>query len=336
MNPFSLVRLPTLDAARDRVVEAPQQRTFRAGGIDLIDRMKEGIDAPDELVELHAIAGEHGARMRGITTTDEGGWRIGALVTLGQLADFEDLPSAYGALAQAAGNAATPSIRNGATVGGNLLQRPRCWYFRHSDLLCLKKGGYECLAVSGDNRYNAILGGGPSFIVHPSSLGSALVALDASVTVAGDAGLRTIPIEELFAPPTVDPTKEHTLAAGEVLLSIDLPPALAGQRSAYHFAKEKQSQDWPLAEASVRCTVEGGVMREVRVGLGHVAPVPWRSKEAEDALEGAAPSVDAFAKAAETALAVAKPLEGNAYKIPLTQGVLRYALHFATSTPLPA
>ena len=335
MNPFTLVRLPTLDAARDRVAAEPERRTFRAGGIDLIDRMKEGLDAPDELIELAAISGEHGARLRGIVATDDGGWRIGALVTLGQISGFDDLPSAYGALKEAASHAATPSIRNGATAGGNLLQRPRCWYFRHSDLLCLKKGGYECLAVSGDNRYNAILGGGPSFIVHPSSLGSALVALDASVTIAVKDGLRTVPIDQLFALPTVDPTREHTLADGEILVSIELPPALAGQRSAYHFAKEKQSQDWPLAEASVRCTVEGGVMREVRVGLGHVAPVPWRSKEAEDALEGIAPSAEAFAKAAEAALSVAKPLEGNAYKVPLSQGVLRYALHYATSTPLP-
>lgn len=336
MNPFTLVRLPTLDAARERVAAEPERRTFRAGGIDLVDRMKEGLAAPDELVELHAIAGEHGARMRGIVATDDGGWRIGALVTLGQLAGYDDLPPAYGAIKDAAGNAATPSIRNGATVGGNLLQRPRCWYFRHSDLLCLKKGGYECLAVSGDNRFNAILGGGPSFIVHPSSLGSAVVALDAKITIAGEKGLRTIPAEELFAPPTVDPTKEHTLAPGEVLVSIDLPPALAGQRSAYHFAKEKQSQDWPLAEASVRCTVEGGVIREARVGLGHVAPIPWRSKEAEDVLEGATPSAELFEKAAKAALSVAEPLEGNAYKVPLAQGVLRYALHFATSTPLPA
>ncbi len=336
MNPFTLVRLPTLDAAQDRVASEPARRTFRAGGIDLIDRMKEGLDEPDELVELAAIGGEHGQRMRGIVQTDDGGWRIGALVTLGQIADFDDLPSAYGAVKEAAGHAATPGIRNAATAGGNLLQRPRCWYFRHSDLQCLKKGGYECLALTGDHRYNAILGGGPSFIVHPSSLGSALVALDASVTIAGKEGLRTMPIEQLFAPPTVDPVKEHTLADGEVLLSIDLPAPLAGQRSAYHYAKEKQSHDWPLAEASVRCTVEGGTLREVRVALGHVAPIPWRSREAEAVLEGAKPSAELFAKATEAALSVAKPLEGNAYKVPLAQGVLRYALHFATSTPLPA
>jgi xanthine dehydrogenase YagS FAD-binding subunit len=336
MNPFTLVRLPTLDAAGSHVAAEPSQRTFRAGGIDLIDRMKEGLDSPEQLVELAAIADEHGALMRGISTTDDGGWRIGALVTLAQLAGFADLPSAYGALRDAAGNAATPSIRNGATAGGNLLQRPRCWYYRHADLQCLKKGGYECFAATGDNRYNAILGGGPSYIVHPSSLGSALVALDASVTVGGPDGLRTLPAEQLFAPPTVDPTREHTLADGEVLLSIDLPPALAGQRSDYHFAKEKQSQDWPLAEASVRCTIEGGALKNVRVALGHVAPVPWRSKEAEAVLEGAKPSADLCAKAAEAALSVAKPLEGNAYKVPLAQGVLRYALHFASSTALPA
>ncbi len=335
MNRFSLVRLPTLDSARERVAAEPEHRTFRAGGIDLLDRMKEGLDAPDELVELAAISGDEGRRMRGISQRDDGGWRLGALVTLGQIANFDELPSGYAAVRSAASHAATPGIRNAATAGGNLLQRPRCWYYRNEDLLCLKKGGYECLAVTGDHRYHAVLGGGPSFIVHPSSLGSALVALGASVTIAGPDGLRSLPIEELFAPPTVDPTKEHTLAAGEVLVSIELPPPLAGQRSAYQFAKEKQSHDWPLAEASVRCTVEGGRMREVRVALGHVAPIPWRSTEAERALEGQAPSTELFATAAAAALAPAKPLEGNAYKVPLAQGVLRYALHDATGIARP-
>lgn len=335
MNPFTLVRLPTLDAARERIQEEPERRAYRAGGVDLVGHLKDGLAEPDQLVDLAAIGGEEGKRMRGVVATEDGGWRIGALVTLGQLADFEELPTAYAALREAASHAATPGIRNAATAGGNLLQRPRCWYYRHPDLVCLKKGGYECLALTGDNRFNAILGGGPSYIVHASSLASPLVALDASVTIGGEGGLRTIPIAQLFAPPTVDPQKEHTLSAGDVLLSIELPPPLAGQRSAYHFAKEKQSHDWPLAEASVRCTVEGGVMKNVRVALGHVAPIPWRSKEAEDALDGVAPSTGAFDKAAKAALSVAKPLEGNAYKVPLTQGVLRYALHTATATKLP-
>lgn len=335
MNRFTLVRLATLEEARTRVAAAPQDRVFRAGGIDLLDRMKEGLDEPDELVELHAVSGEDGRTMRGIAKAEGDGWRIGALVTLAQLAGFEDLPNGYVALQQAADAAATPGIRNAATVGGNLLQRPRCWYYRHSDMLCLKKGGYECLALTGDNRFNAILGGGPSFIVHPSSLAAPLVALGAKVRVAGKSGMRVIDIEELFAPPTVDPKREHTLAAGEVLVSVELAAALPGQRSAYRFAKEKQSHDWPLGEAAVRCTVQDGKLENVRVALGHVAPVPWRSIEAEQVLEGKAPSAELFDKAAEAAMTKAKPLPRNAYKIPLTQGLLRQALHAAASIPLP-
>jgi xanthine dehydrogenase YagS FAD-binding subunit len=334
MNRFTLVRLPTLAQAHARVVAAPQTRLFRAGGIDLIDRMKEGLDAPDELVELRAVGDEAGARMRGIVGKD-GGWTLGTLVTLAQLAEFDDLGAAFQAVRDAADSAATPGIRNAATLGGNLLQRPRCWYYRHVDLVCLKKGGDQCLAVTGDNRYHAILGGGPSYIVHASSLACALTALDAKVTVAGAKGERTIDLDQLFVLPTVDATREHALAAGEVLLSVELPAPATGQRSAYAFAKEKQSHDWPLVEAAVRCTVVGGKMKDVRVALGHVAPIPWRAREAEAALEGQAPTADAFASAAAAAVAKAKPLDHNAYKIPLAQGLLREALHHATGVPLP-
>ncbi|MBC8073317.1 MAG: FAD binding domain-containing protein, partial [Deltaproteobacteria bacterium] len=220
-------------------------------------------------------------------------------------------------------------------LGGNLLQRPRCWYYRHVDLECLKKGGAQCFALTGDNRYNAILGGGPSYIVHASTLAVALVALDAQVTLADGKAERTIAIERLFALPTVDATREHTLKDGEVLLSASLPKASAEHRSAYAAAKEKQSHDWPLGEAAVRVKLSGGKLSEVRIALGHVAPIPWRSREAEAVLEGQAPSTELFAKAADAALATAKPLEHNGYKIPLTKGVLREALHRACSIPLP-
>lgn len=336
MNRFSIVRIPTLDGVGKRVAEKSPERVIRAGGIDLLDHMKEGLSAPDELVELHAVGGDEGRALRGVGPMDDGRLRVGALVTLGQLADPEVLPPALSALREAAGHAATPGIRNAATVGGNLLQRPRCWYYRHSDLVCLKKGGDMCFAQTGDHRYHAILGGGPSFIVHPSSLGSPLVALDAEVEVRGvDGSTRTVPIEKLFVGPTVDPMREHDLAPGEILLSVRLPAATKGQRSAYAVAKEKQSQDWPLAEASVRLRVDGGKLRDVRVALGHVAPVPWRSKEAEAVLEGQAPSADLFEKAAEAATGPAKPLTGNAYKVPLAQGLLREALHRAAEVPLP-
>lgn len=335
MNRFRLVRLPTLAQVHTRTAADPQQRLIRAGGIDLLDRMKEGLDEPSELVELRAVGGAQGQRMRGLVGDDAKGFSIGALVTLAQLASFEELPGAYQALQHAAGSAATPGIRNTATAGGNLLQRPRCWYYRHADLVCLKKGGYECLALTGDHRYNAIIAGGPSFIVHPSSLACALVALDATVSVAGADGERSVPIEQLFAPPTVDPKREHTLRPGEVLMSIELPPPQAGQRSAYRFAKEKQSHDWPLGEASVRCSVSDGRLTQVRVALGHVAPIPWRSQAAEAVLEGKAPSTELFAAAATAALAEAKPLERNGYKVPLVKGLLRQALHDATGVALP-
>ena len=329
MNRFTLVRLPTLQAASERVAKAPKTRRFRAGGIDLLDLLKEGLDAPDELVELRAIGGSAGEAMRGITTND-GAWSIGALVTLAQLAEFEDLGTAFAAVRDAAGSAATPGIRNAATLAGNLLQRPRCWYYRHVDLECLKKGGSQCFALTGDNRYHAILGGGPSFIVHPSTLAVALLAHDATVAITNAKGERTLPIAELFALPTVDPEREHTLASGDVITALTLPKAGAGQRSAYATAKEKASHDWPLGEAAVRCRLVDGKMLDVRVALGHVAPIPWRSREAEGVLEGATPSAELFVKAAGAALAKAKPLDHNGYKIPLVAGLLRDALHRVT------
>ncbi len=334
MQAFALIRPHTLAAARARVQEAPQERLLRAGGVDLLDRIKEGLDAPLELIELATLRDEAGARMKLLQRGSGGGWELGALVTLAQLAARDELGAGYQALREAAGSAATPGIRNLATLGGNLLQRPRCWYFRHAELVCLKKGGTACFAITGENKYHAILGGGPSFIVHPSTLASALLAFDATVEISGEAE-RTIPISELFVGPKVDPKREHSLAPGEVLVRVVLPPADAKRRSAYAVVKEKQSHDWPLAEAVVSLSLEAGVMKSVRVVLGHVAPVPWRSAEAEAALEGQKPDAALFARAAAAALAPARPLKHNAYKIPLTQGLLREALHRAADVPLP-
>jgi xanthine dehydrogenase YagS FAD-binding subunit len=339
MNRFTLVRLPTLQAASERVAKAPATRQFRAGGIDIIDHLKERLSAPDELVELRAIGGDVGDAMRRIDGKD-GAWTIGALVTLAQLGDFEDLGTAFAGLREAASSAATPGIRNAATIGGNLLQRPRCWYYRHVDLECLKKGGSQCFAITGDNRYHAILGGGPSFIVHPSTLAVALLAHDAKVRIVAASGERSIGIAELFVLPTVDPEREHSLKAGEIIVAVEVPLAggprpgeAADHRSAYSATKEKASHDWPLGEAAVRCTLAGGKMTNVRVALGHVAPVPWRSKDAEAVLEGQAPSAELFEKAGLAAVAKAKPLDHNGYKIPLVAGLVRDALHRATGVP---
>lgn len=332
MKPFGLVRPTTLVRARELVLAKPEARVLRAGGIDLLDRMKEGLDAPELLVELSRVAG-HGSPLEGADTMV-----FAASTTLAELAAGTE-PGAD-ALREAAREAATPSIRNVATLGGNLLQRPRCWYFRNRELVCLKKGGDTCLAISGDNRYHAILGAGPSYIVHPSSLASALLALDARAIVWSasdqqpDGSSRSIPLAELFVGPKQDPMREHVLAPGEILLVIGVPTTPA-RRSAYQAVREKQSHDWPLAEAAVALRLEGGVMKDVRVALGHVAPIPWLAKEAMQLLEGQAPSAALFAEAAAAALAPAKPLAGNAYKVPLCKGLLREVLHRVTELPLP-
>ncbi|TPV93355.1 MAG: xanthine dehydrogenase family protein subunit M [Myxococcales bacterium FL481] len=337
MHPFRLVRLPQLDAARKRLVEQPH-RLARAGGIDLLDRMKEGLDAPHELVELRAIDDANATTLHhlGLTSAAAGApYRVGALRTLADLAEVGSLPADYHALIEAAGQAATPSIRRGATLGGNLLQRPRCWYFRNGDIDCLKKGGSVCHAITGENRYHAILGGGPSYIVHPSSTACALVALGGTVLVrSGEPEPVALDIEQLFVSPRPDPTREHRLNPGELVLAVDLP-APSGRRSAYSALREKQSHDWPLAEAAVSLRIEDGRMKDVRVALGHVAPVPWRALAAEQQLEGQAPHAELFATAMTEELRGAKPLRDNGYKVPAAIGVGRDALHRATDLAIP-
>ncbi len=335
MRPFALVRPETLARARELVVAKPDARLLRAGGIDLLDRLKAGLDEPELLVELGRIV--TAIPLAGVMRTNST-VSIGALTTLATLS--EPLSPGLAALDRAASEAATPSIRNTATLAGNLLQRPRCWYFRNRELICLKKGGDTCLALLGDNRYHAILGAGPVYIVHPSSLATALLALDATVAIwtasaaepAG--GERIIALAELFVGPKQDPTREHVLGPGEILTAVILTEQ-PNQRSAYQAVREKQSHDWPLAEAAVCLQLESGRMRNVRVALGHVAPVPWLAREAAELLENQVPSLELFAKAADAALASATPLAGNAYKVPLCKGLLREVLHRAADLPLP-
>jgi xanthine dehydrogenase YagS FAD-binding subunit len=353
MQPFDLIRPQQLSQARELVIEQPETRTLRAGGVDLLDRMKEGLDEPDLLVELREVAGlaprvEVGQGMPLLPADPEQTYwpeaseyaQVSALTTLAQLARSGSTLAGAEALVEAASAAATPSIRNTATLGGNLLQRPRCWYFRSRELVCLKKGGDVCLAVLGDNRYHAILGGGPSFIVHPSSLATALLALDAVVQVyrgevERELDYRLESIADLFVDSKQDPTREHSLGPGDVLQAVWIP-MLTDMRSAYQAVREKQSHDWPLAEAAVRMRLDGnGAMRDVRIALGHVAPIPWHAPEAAALLEGQRPSEALFEQAAEAALAGAKPLAGNAYKVPLSRGLLRQVLHRAAGLALP-
>ena len=312
------------DASRGDIDEAPRPI---AGGQDLLTTMKDYMSRPSRLVNLKSIRGLNNITLnaRGLT--------IGALVTLTELEEHGGVRKSFPGLAEAALSIATPQIRNLGTVGGNLCQRPRCWYFRLEEVICLKKGGSECYAASGENKYNAILGGGPSFIVHPSDLAPMLVALGATVTVAGATGKRVIPLDKFFTLPSEgNIRRENVLKNEDVITEIQVPASPLAARSTYLKFKERDSLDFALASAAVALRLAPNrTVRDVRIVLGGVAPVPWRVPAAEKFLIGKALQPDVLAEAAKLALADAKPLEKNEYKVPLAQTLIRRALTKAAS-----
>jgi xanthine dehydrogenase YagS FAD-binding subunit len=286
------------------------------GGQDLHTTMKSYITTPPRVVNLKTIAG-----LNGIAPTPDGGLRVGALVTLTQLATDPRVAKQYPGLAEAALAIATPQIRNLGTVGGNLGQRPRCWYFRLEDVTCLKRGGAVCYAKDGENKYNAIFAtDGPCVIVHPSDLAPMLTALGATVNVTGPAGPRAVPIGKFFKLPADGGVRvENVLGDGDVVTDVVIP-APAG-RSAYLKFKERESLDFAMA--SVAAVVSSG---KVSLVLGGVAPVPWRCEKAEAFLAGKTLDEPAIAEAARLSTDGAKPLAKNGYKVPLTQALVRRAL----------
>jgi xanthine dehydrogenase YagS FAD-binding subunit len=294
-----------------------------AGGQDLLTTMKDYITRPTRLVNLKSIPG-----LGTIAEDRKGGLRIGALATITQLEEHPIVRSRFPGLAEAAHSIATPQIRNLGTVGGNLCQRPRCWYFRLEEVVCLKKGGSECYAATGENKYNAILGGGPSYIVHPSDLAPMLVALGASVSVTGPEGKRIIPLEKFFTLPSEgNLRRENVLKNEELITEIQVPGSNVAAHSAYIKFKERDSMDFALASVAAAVNLgTGKIIREARLVLGGVAPIPWRVPNAEASLIGKTLSDEVLMNAAKLALAGAKPLEKNAYKIPLTQTLVRRAL----------
>lgn len=294
-----------------------------AGGQDLLTTMKDYSTRPARVVNLKSIRGLNliqGDEKRGLT--------IGALVTLTQLEEHPLVRASFPGLAEAAHSIATPQIRNLGTVGGNLCQRPRCWYFRLEDVVCLKKGGSECYAAKGENKYNAILGGGPSYIVHPSDLAPMLLALGASVSVTGAEGKRVISLDKFFTLPSEGSIRrENVLKNDDLITEIHVPASPLAAHSTYLKFKERESLDFALA--SVAAAVQLGANKTVtqaRLVLGGVAPIPWRVPAAEKFLVGKTLGGDVLTETAKLALAGAEPLEKNAYKIPLTQTLVRRAL----------
>ncbi len=294
-----------------------------AGGQDLLTTMKDYLTRPTRVVNLKAIRG-----LDRIEGDAKRGLQIGALVTLAQLEANAIVRRDFPALAEAAHSVATPQIRNLGTVGGNLCQRPRCWYFRLEEAVCLKKGGAQCYAATGENKYNAILGGGPSYIVHPSDLAPVLVALGASVAVTGADGSRTIALEKFFTLPSEGSIRrENVLKNDEIITEIQVPASGFAAHSTYLKFKERESLDFALAAvaAAVELNTDKTV-KAARVVLGGVAPIPWRATAAEAFLVGQRLDQTTLSEAARLALDGAKTLAKNAYKVPLTQTLVRRAL----------
>lgn len=319
MNRFEFARATSIAEAVRLVAEKPGS-VLKAGGIDLLDHLKERLIQPPRLVDLKSVPG-----LDGIGVEADGSLRIGPLVTLARIAAHPDIRSAHAGLAQACAEAASPQIRNVASIGGNLLQRPRCWYYRLASYRCLKKGGDVCFAVGGEHRYHTIFADGACNAPHPSNAAMGLMAHGASFVFQDGRGTRTVPADQFFTIPGRDPRRENAKTPDEILTSIHVPAA-AGMRSAYASVKEKAAFDWPLVSTAVALRADGGVVTQARIILGAVAPVPLRSSAAEQALIGKRLD-DATAEAvAGAAVLGANPLAENGYKVELLRILVRRTL----------
>lgn len=289
-----------------------------AGGQDLLALMKDYVYQPEAVVNVKGLSSA-------ISVPEDGPATVGAAVRLADLAGHVALKAAFPALALAAADVGTPQIRNVGTVGGNLCQRPRCWYYRNEEFQCLKKGGARCFAVDGENQFHAIFGEAPCHIVHPSSLAVPLIAYDATLSVVGPSGARSVAAADFFVTPDRKMYGENVLEPNELLTEVSLP-LRQGVRSAHYEVRFKQSHDWPIAFATVVLTMSGESVRSARVVLGAVAPVPWRAPAAEAVLAGKPVTESLAEKAADAALADAKPMTGNGYKVQVAKTAVKRAV----------
>jgi xanthine dehydrogenase YagS FAD-binding subunit len=293
------------------------QGEFRAAGTDVQQRQRSGVSS-GAVVDLRRLTS-----LSGISWDGEGRARIGALSTIASLAS--ELASVYPGLARAAAALATPQIRAAGTVGGNLLQRNRCWYFRHPRASCFKKGGNSCPARDGNHLFSSCFDLGPCVAPHPSTLGMALLAYEAHVEVAGK-GMRTV--AALYGDGS-DARRDHQLGPQELLTFILMPTPLAGERAAYFRAAARAAAEWPLAEAVVRLVVSGGRIAFARVAVGGVAPIPLRREQVEAALVGQPAIAETMRRAAMRASDGARPLPMTAYKVDVLCATVQQALEHA-------
>jgi xanthine dehydrogenase YagS FAD-binding subunit len=320
MPNFSYVRPKSLKEAIQQL--SSKGARIHAGGTDLLGCLHDDVFQAKKVVSL-----SHLDDLRGVRQTKDGGLRIGALTPLVEVVNSEPIKEHYPALAQAASEVASPQLRNQGTLGGNICQKPRCWYYR-GEFHCLRKGGSKCFAENGENHYHCIFGSGHvCYIVHPSDTAPALMALEASVRIAGPKGTKLVPLEAFYVLPSSNVEKETTLEQNEIITEILLPPPPKGDfRSGYRKVRARNSWDFSLAGVAFALQFRADRIEKARAVLSGAAPIPWRSKPVEDAIVAKRLNAGTVERASEAVVKNAEPLEHNGYKIPLFRGLLEEEL----------
>jgi xanthine dehydrogenase YagS FAD-binding subunit len=329
MQSFEWVDASSVEQAATLLSQSSVQRPVlaKAGGCDLLDLMKEGIVSPARLINLKSIPNLDSLQFGGTE-----GLKLGTLVTLAQIERSPEIRSRYTALADAAGHAATPQVRNAATIGGNLLQRPRCWYFR--DAHFHRIGGDATARIrEGQNHFHAIFENDRNAMVQSSTPATALVAYDASVELVDhESRSRRVKLHDFFLPPEMDRVHDARIKRDEVLTRVIVPTPAAGTKAAYHKQTERDSYDWPICDVAAVLTMEGQTVREAVIVMGWVAPTPRRASESERLLIAKPLTEEQARQAARAAVAGATPLSKNGYKVPILEAVVRRTILAAAAS----
>lgn len=320
MQNFSYVNATSIEQVPSLLGRSWDDAVVMAGGTDLLGEMKDFAAVPKRVVNLKSIEGLDYIRQ------DDGVTSIGALTTLTDVLENDAVSRDYPVLHQAVSVIASPQIRNMATLAGNILQRPRCWYYRSEDFPCLKKGGARCYAVGGVNTYHAIFGSGPSYIVHPSDAAPALMALDATVKIHGPRGAKEVVMDDFFTMPEMNIRRENVLRPNEVVTELTIPKPEANSKGMYLKVRERESIDFALVSLAAQMTVVNGTCERAALVLGGVAPVPWRAVEAERYLRGRRITEARAESAAEAAVEDAAPMPHNGYKVEIAKNMVKQAV----------
>lgn len=325
MQNFSYVNATSIEQVPSLLGRSWDDAVVMAGGTDLVGEMKDYAAVPKRVVNLKSIEGLDYIRQ------DDAGLRIGALTTLTDVLENSAVSQELPVLHQAVSVIASPQIRNMATLAGNILQRPRCWYYRSEDFPCLKKGGARCYAVGGVNTYHAIFGSGPSYIVHPSDAAPALMALGATVHVHGPRGGDEVLMDDFFTMPEMNIRRENILRPNEIVTEISIPKPEANSKGMYLKVRERESIDFALVSLAAQMTVVNGTCERASLVLGGVAPIPWRAVEAEDYLRGRRITEARAESAAEAAVEDAAPMPHNGYKVEIAKNLVKQAVQALAS-----